>query len=462
MFNNMAAMSRGRPFKVSIHKKPSKKTATGNRHHFESFSDRIAKIKIDPIRRVHRPVATVEKDTHTNSHFASSLEEWKESNLSESFAAFSKAASPLSESLPQIVHHEDRIVELLLQYISKKDEHSLEPLLDLLTRLAHDLGSRFEKFFLAAASSVVELASTHPKIEVIEWSFNCLAWLFKLLSRLLAPDLRPLYDLLSPLFGKNPQKYFVTRYAAEAFSFLMRKAGSIRSNEAQPLRTITAHILEDLEQFPNHEKSQQLEYGLMALFSESIKGAKNSVHSSGVYIAKELLIKSIDVMGRCTDRAIACRSESVFRGTLISVLHHTTQETFDPLSEVLLSTLEEKAPFSSENTLSICAHTLEILAGVRKGSRVRDWTKVTKLVSMMVSAADKYGVPSLSTCRRDLLVLFSIVGQSCPLDAIIPYMNLVDDFSSGAWTQNFLQFCTFFANLGVERFNIIVLPRLQM
>src|SRR5262245_41900152 len=102
-------------------------TATTKSHRFEAFSQRILKLKIDPIHRVRRHGFEEETSDDTFSYFNASLNHWLELNLSENFTEFSHRAGRLCESLPQLLHHEDRIMELLVEYIAKKDELSMEP-----------------------------------------------------------------------------------------------------------------------------------------------------------------------------------------------------------------------------------------------------------------------------------------------------------------------------------------------
>ena len=166
-------------------------TASTRRHQFESFSQRIAKLHIDPIRKVRRPnVDNDDSDTAT-SFFKTGLAYWRELNLSENFTEFVREVEKLCESLPQILHFQHRILDILERYIEKQDALSLEPLLSLLSHLAHDLGARFEQHFQRSLTLVTSIAAKHPDVEVIEWCFTYLAWLFKYLSRLLVTDLRP-------------------------------------------------------------------------------------------------------------------------------------------------------------------------------------------------------------------------------------------------------------------------------
>ncbi|KAK0660158.1 U3 small nucleolar RNA-associated protein 20 [Lasiodiplodia hormozganensis] len=289
----MAVVSQAKRKKTDRVSKPKKGgTESSRKHHFESFSQRIAKLNIDPIRRTTRRVDDHDLSTST-SYLKNSFEEWKDLNLSENFNAFSRELDPLCESLPQILHHADRIMDLLIRYIEKRDALSLEPLLSLVSHFAHDLGVRFEKYFARAVQTVCQVAAKHSDIEVIEWSFTCLAWLFKYLSRLLVPDLRPLYDLMAPLLGKEHQKSFVTRFAAESMSFLVRKAGASYHRDKEPLQIIVSHALSDLEALAQRDDASQYQQGLMSLFVDSVKGIQNGLHSSAEAILKVLLEQAL-------------------------------------------------------------------------------------------------------------------------------------------------------------------------
>lgn len=103
----------------------------------------------------------------------------------------------------------------------------------------------------------------HADVSTIEWTFNCLAYLLKYLSRLLVPDLRPLFDILAPLLGREQQKGFISRFAAEALSFLLRKA------REEPLRLIVRHVFEDFIQTGENPGAKGYKQGLMTMFMEA-------------------------------------------------------------------------------------------------------------------------------------------------------------------------------------------------
>ncbi|KAF4540927.1 Down-regulated-in-metastasis protein [Lasiodiplodia theobromae] len=457
----MAVVSQAKRKKTDRVSKPKKGgTESSRKHHFESFSQRIAKLNIDPIRRTTRRVDDHDL-SNTTSYLKNSFEEWKDLNLSENFNAFSRELDPLCESLPQILHHADRIMDLLIRYIEKRDALSLEPLLSLVSHFAHDLGVRFEKYFARAVQTVCQVAAKHPDIEVIEWSFTCLAWLFKYLSRLLVPDLRPLYDLMAPLLGKEHQKSFVTRFAAESMSFLVRKAGASYHRDKEPLQVIVSHALNDLEALAQRDDASQYQQGLMSLFVDSVKGIQNGLHSSAEAILKVLLEQALAFKENDSLVPGERPAMDVVQGVLTATIHHTNSETFRPVLQIVLDQID--APDRSKDTqmLENAARLLFTVAGVRKGTRVADWSSLMRTTSHVVASAEHTIAAADSTVVSDVLAALAVILQLCPMDVAIPHLRILDTISSGSWQQSFLYFCNFFSELGTDRFQSILLPHFK-
>jgi U3 small nucleolar RNA-associated protein 20 len=391
----------------------------------------------------------VELET-TFSYFRDSFAEWKELNISENFVHFSRKVSPLCDSLPQVLHHSDRIIDLLIEFIEKGEKHSEEPLLSLLAHLAHDLGEQFEKYFERVVKTVAHLAATHAEIEVIEWSFTCLAWLFKYLSRLLVPDLRPTFDLISPLLGRAQQKAFVARFAAESLSFLIRKAGAGYHRDKTPLNLIVRHISEQLKELQDNEKDYEFQQGIMFLLADSLKGIQRGIHSSATAILQALLAEAYheDYLP-----LHAPPLEPVLTGVVTSIIHHTDAENFQPLRDVILA----QADSADSHYASLSSRLLFTICGVRKGTRMGDWKPVLKSLDHVLSSATDIAEMESSKVW-DLLSATTVVFQYCALDAAIPYEKLLEGLTKGSWDMYFLPFCNMFAELGAERFKTLLLP----
>ncbi|KAF2639974.1 U3 snoRNP protein Utp20 [Massarina eburnea CBS 473.64] len=431
------------------------KTGTASsrvRHRFQSFSDRIAKLKIEPVRRGRGTFLDDAELTSTFSYFGDALGEWRELNLSDDFSRFARRATPLCASLPQVLHHSDRLLALLVEHIERGDKHSEEPLLSLLAHLAHDLGVKFEAHFERAVTTVAQLAAKHPDVEVIEWSFTCLAWLFKYLSRLLVPDLRPVFDLMAPLLGKEHQKSFVTRFASDSLSFLVRKAGAVWHRDQAPLKTIVKHISEQLKELQGSGKDQEFQQGLMSLFAESMKGVQRRLHSSAVAVVEELLEATYD------DDYKHFRTpplQPVVEGAIISVIHHSDAENFQPVLDAVLAFVRKRA--ADARCLGISARLIFVVCGVRLGSRIADWRPALEALELLLDALDQSPVLDPQPLR-EYLSATSVTFQYCPLDAAIPHTRLLEKLCAGQLEKHFLYFCQIFAGLGPERFGTLLLP----
>lgn len=424
---------------------------SSRRHRFESFSQRIAKLKIEPVRRGRNTLLDDAELETTYSYFKTSLDEWRDLNLSEIFTAFTRQVTPLAESLPQIIHHHDRILDLLVEYIEKGDKWSAEALLSLMAHFAHDLGVRFETHFERAVKAVSQLAARHQDVEVIEWSFSCLAWLFKYLSRLLVPDLRSLFDLMAPLLGQQHQKYFVTRFAAESLSFLVRKAGAAYHRDKTPLRLILRHVSDQLKELQGTGNDHEFRQGLLSLFADSIKGVQRGLHSSATAILQEMLLQTYN------EEHIMLRTppfEPILSGVIISVIHHSDAENFKPLLETILQQIDSK---SSEHFTGLSSRLLFIVAGVRKGTRVTDWKSILESLHLLVNSISNADDPNVSD-KENCLSAAAVVFQYCPLDIAIPHVQIFETLSKGHWEPAFLPFCNLYADLGTERFKTLVLP----
>ncbi|PGH19224.1 hypothetical protein AJ80_04089 [Polytolypa hystricis UAMH7299] len=433
-----------------------KGTKTTKSHRFESFSQRVVKLKIDPIHRVQRNSFGDEEDTETSSHFRTSLEHWVELNLSENFAEFSRRVNYLCESLPQILYHEDRIMALLEEYIGKKDELSMEPLLSLMAQFARDLGARFEKNFASAVTLVSSVAATHQNIEVIEWSFTCLAWIFKFLSRLLVPDLRQLLGIMAPYLGKERQKHFVTRFAAESMSFLVRKAALVYYKNKAPLTKAATFLLEDLANCGDARQIGTYKNGLMSMFTDAMKGVNRGVHSNGPDVLRCLM--EIVSTQDGTQRAL---SQQVVGGIVINMIHSTSADTFSPLLDVVCEHIKAAEGDQSPSATGVGIHLIFLALATRKGSRLSNWEQVHQtLLVLLRRASTASDLPPEYV--HELLATVVLAVQTSPMDELLSFMRpLMEVVSHENLVEYFLPFCSLFSESGSERFQSVVLPYFQ-
>ncbi|KAL8771905.1 MAG: hypothetical protein Q9209_002843 [Squamulea sp. 1 TL-2023] len=430
-------------------------TTSTRKHRFQSFNQRVATLNIDPIHKTQRASTEINEDNPTASYFKTDLNRWKDLNLSENFSNFCREITPLCDSLPQVLHFHVDIASILTSFIGKGDSHSLEPLLSLLASFAHDLASKFELHFSDAVILVASLAAKHADVEVIEWSFNCLAWLFKYLSRLLVPDLRPLLRVMSPYLGKEHQKFFTTRFAAESMSFLVRKAALVYHKNQKPLENAVSFILAEVDEMERQARRAPLyNQGFMTLLVDAIKGIDRGLHSSGptLYscLIKAVLSASIATKGRM----------ELLEGVTVGLIHHTEASTFHPLSKVALRAIEGQIHEAaigriSDAALEVCERLLCVLSTVRKGSRVQEWDSTVDALLILLRVREEQNQEP----TPNLLEAAVVIMQSAPLDELIPKVRLVMDRIANKRNQDqFLVFCNIFRELDKERFEGLIQP----
>jgi U3 small nucleolar RNA-associated protein 20 len=458
----MASTQSGRVFKSRKGKIGG--TPHQKNHRWESFSTKISKLHaLDPLRRIRRHDLDAEDLESTTSYLRNGLEKWAELNLSKSFTSFKRELQPLCESLPQILHFEGRIMDMLEKYISEQDLESLEPLLDLLTAFAHDLGMRFEKHYPRALSLITQIASRKQDAAVVEWTFACLAFLFKYLSKLLVPDLRPTYDLLAPLLGKARIPAHITRSAAEALSFLVKKAAA-PANREKALAAFIDHIRDD---FTSNRDDRHLElyyHGLMTMFAEAVKGQGYGIHTTGSDIVKAL-VRSVP-----NDQCVSIEPinwSEVVCGVLISLVHHSTAETFHVIPQAIADTAvsdEFRAEFPLRNILYI--RCLGIVSGVRKGTRIVDWQLIIRSLLQCLEPISKNSksleTVELTAIWQQLPVNTAIIWQLVPMDTLIPHIT---EFTTAMTREPlmgwFIPFCSYFSDLDSTRFRSLFLKSFQ-
>ncbi|KAG6247387.1 hypothetical protein E4U24_003172 [Claviceps purpurea] len=462
----MPSRSSGRIEKV---RKRKFSTPHQKNHRWESFSTKISKFNsLQPLRKVRRHDLENEDLSTATSYFQTGLQKWGELNISKGFTSFKRDVYALCESLPQILHFQDKIMGSLAEYISLQDKDSLEPLLDLLTAFAHDLGARFEKHYLQSINLLLAIAGKPQDVDVIEWTFGALAFLFKYLSKLLVPDLRPTYDIMAPLLGRTRHPQHIARFAAEAMSFLVKKAAA-PSHRETALKNFVEHVRNDLISTSGDRQFTLYNDGLMTMFAEAIKGTDMTIHSTGGAIVCAL-IDAIPESERDLSRETIWTN--VVCGVLTSVIHHGTADTMgDFLDEVLAKIKSDREALTDDDKLNMWqtvpyVRVIGVLAGVRRGSRIRKWDA---LVREFVEVLRKtgYGLDELPQDQGDILwnsvvVQIAILWHHAPMDTLIPHIStLTKILTKEPYMRWFISFCAYFCDLDASRFGSLFRSEFQ-
>ncbi|RMZ81653.1 hypothetical protein DV737_g2420, partial [Chaetothyriales sp. CBS 132003] len=438
----MAAKS---PGQAVLGRRPKGAPKGANTHRWEPFTKRIARLKIDPIHTVQNGHAPHDASDYSHSYFRAALDDWTELNLSTTFTAFVKAASPLCETLPQLLHHADRLFELLVGHIDRRDSLAMEPLMSLTAHFAHDLGREFEKYFARTVSLAADVAATHGAVEVVEWCFTSMAWLFKHLSKLLVPDLRPLLGIMIPYLSHR--KEYVARFSAESLAFLLRKAMSQYSKQKTRLTVAVRCLVESVS------AEQQGRLGILMLLVESCLGTEGELYSA----AENMMRCLLDVVSL---QAFAPELEVLLEGFVVGLAHRTTSDGFEPILNVILSETHSQSETGNSAGVNCYLSLVQATIGTRKGSRILSWKNLLEAIVPILQRQND--MTEAGDQRQLVLSISALVLQYAPVNELLPFSTpLVELSTHQSRTTEFFSFCALMADLGRDRFQEFVLPRLQ-
>nr|XP_015811633.2 small subunit processome component 20 homolog isoform X1 [Nothobranchius furzeri] len=369
-----------------------------NTFRFLTFAERLSNVNIDVIHRIDR-TGSYEEEVET--HFSEGLTKWRDLNLTEHFTTFMKEVANKSQSFNMLVFHQKFIVETLKTHLAVKNSLAYQPLLDLVVQLARDLQTDFYPHFSDFFVLITSLLETKDT-ELLEWAFTCLSYLYKYLWRLMVKDMTSIYSLYSSLLAHK--KEHICKFAAESFSFLMRKAPD--------LDALLNHMFADLEQHP--EKGE----GVGQLLFEMCKGVRNMFHSCAAAALPVVLHK----LGPTTCRGVSLPWEEV-RDALDhmaqAAVSHVDREHFLVLWESLqvsveevFSVLEGKTEDGAMEQLERLLFILHTLVSHKGGAKVTKPEEVCQIILRLIESS------SLSTsCSRLLLQITSslLLGENISL-----------------------------------------------
>ncbi|KAJ1578334.1 hypothetical protein NDA11_003681 [Ustilago hordei] len=129
---------------------------------------------------------------HARTSFSHALQAWTDLNLSNAFHHLYRQLNPITQSLPQLIHHRTNISSILATTLSSPSQWlAWDAALDLLPRLAKDLGSEFLPIYPPMLKSAVHTTTTtkdttngdeRAAANLVERGFQSAAWILKAVS----------------------------------------------------------------------------------------------------------------------------------------------------------------------------------------------------------------------------------------------------------------------------------------
>ncbi|XP_074082789.1 small subunit processome component 20 homolog [Macrotis lagotis] len=361
---------------------------TENTYRFLTFAERLGNVNIDIIHRIDR---TASYDEEVETYFYEGLQKWRELNLTEHFGKFYKEVTGKCQSFNQLVYHQNEIVLSLKTHLQVKHSLAYQPLLDLVVQLARDLQTdfypNFKDFFLAI-TAILETQDT----ELLEWAFTALSYLYKYLWRLMVKDMPAIYSLYSTLLAHH--KLHIRNFAAESFTFLMRKVSDQDS--------LFNLMFLDLGKHPTKVE------GVGQLLFEMCKGVRNMFHSCASKAIKVILRKLGPITETKTQLPWDLVAEA-FRQMVKASTAYVYKDHFGVFWECLQDSileLQEKMSkpcgMGSSDQLERLLQIYLILVRHASGSKVAQPEAVCTIL------LQTFDIPGLSTsCRKILLEVIS-------------------------------------------------------
>ncbi|EGC30023.1 hypothetical protein DICPUDRAFT_84000 [Dictyostelium purpureum] len=248
-----------------------KLTSKANSFRFQTFSEKISNIDINIFNKVGDVVIELEDDN--DSYFHQTILAWRELNLTQHFNNFTIHIRKYHNSLPEIIIHKEKIIDILLQHISIDNSTALKPLLSILAALSRDLRSEFYESFYKILKVLITVLKNTNNSETIEEVFTSICYMFKFLEKQIIPNFFQLYEVYSELFFQK--RKYIRKFAAESIAFFLRKI------------TFEEYDL-TLDQLFTHLQENQFEEEYIDAFSillfHSVKGVKGKFHSRTEHI----------------------------------------------------------------------------------------------------------------------------------------------------------------------------------
>jgi hypothetical protein len=257
-------------------------------------------------------------EVDVSSTFAEELDVALDRNASEIFSKFHRQIWRLVRSLPEILHHSEKIIDLLLSHMlspaslperpsdsedSKSDSnrkefiinHATTDILHLLTVLARDLRHEIhvylhDKILPRIIEDLLNPPPPPPEsakqpipldVTIVEAAFRAMAYIFRYDSNVMEDQLESIRKYYGATLANR--RDLVRRLAAETFAPLVRKIKSQSTRQRHLKRVLKALNAADDQHATHRSKRIQLEAvdGISQLAFQIVRGVPGKLHSQG-------------------------------------------------------------------------------------------------------------------------------------------------------------------------------------
>ena len=259
-----------------------------------------------------------EVELNVSSTFAEELDVALDRNASEIFSKFYRQMWLLVRSLPEILHHSDKIIDLLMSFMlspaslperpsdlqeknsrSKRNEyiinHATTDILHLLAVLARDLRHEIHihlhtKILPRIVEDLLNPPPPPPEsgkqpipldVTIVEAAFRTLSYIFRYDSDVLKDDL----EAMRKYYGATivNRRELIRRLAAETFAPQIRKLKSQSARQRHLRRVLKALAATEDQPVTHQSKRTQSDAvdGISQLVFQLVRGVPGKLHSQG-------------------------------------------------------------------------------------------------------------------------------------------------------------------------------------
>ncbi|KAK6060163.1 Down-regulated in metastasis [Cooperia oncophora] len=275
--------------------------------------------------------------------FTEALTKWNDQDFGVHYTSFvdSLPCDELSTHA-QLLHHRKSITALLLKNLQDQKCKSIQAFCELLSALVLDLKEDFRDDmwdFFGALTNVLDLGERD--VESVEAAFYTLSLMVRVMWKTLIKNFNSSFVHFIPIFGSS--RPYVRRFAAESFSFVMRKSSKL----SMLSRTVVeqAYKVQD----------ERLTEGCAELFFHVCRGVGGGFHSA----AKEQVRSIITGILKLQDQDIREYGVTILEKAVEFIVKYVQKATKGDLSflEVTLIDMMENAP-----TMLHCTYLLRLLS----------------------------------------------------------------------------------------------------
>ena len=268
---------------------------------FRRVAARAKSVRVDVTHTTRGDVASSSDEGESDGDEASpmaggylqeELDKARDTTSTLAFRKFSREAWPLVQSLPELLHHREKVLRLLLELIeggAESDEGKRG--LQLLSALSRDLRGNLGNDFELIMTSLVRVLTEHAEgPEACGLVFRTMGYVIKYNARDLEADLGRIQPYYADLLGHR--RDFVRRYAAETLAQLLRGV------ETKPLRRHLRELVAALasgccsmegERRAQVRARENILDGCSLLAFHTLKGVHGRLHSRGATVLRTVL-----------------------------------------------------------------------------------------------------------------------------------------------------------------------------